>query len=546
MQTRAYRLSGLVAVLGLLTLLTGWLVILLAPTIGFAALAILALGVLLLITAFLMDFRRVGSALAGKRGRFGTGTTVMVSIFIGIILVINAISIGNYHRFDVTGVAQFTLTSQTKEVLGQLEAPVQVYVFLVPGDPFGDFIMNLLNEYQNQTDQLSVEAIDPDEHPDQARQYGIMMYPSVVFETEQGRRLVSPLEIAVLGTDQEGNQQLVGVEAEHPFTSAILEVTGIMQKKVYFLTGHGESSITTDYRFARDALLDNLYNVEPLNLLLSSGIPEDATAVIIAGAQRSLKSEEVEILENYLENDGWLMILTNPEAPPEIEQLLSAWGVEIEDGTIIDPSSYLSPSKDIPLVTWQRNFMALPELYFPGATAIIPQPGYIPIPVEIQPGIFQFIWMSENSPLTLVSLVRTSQDSWLDSDFDPAEEPEFNEEIDLAGSLNIGFLITNIPADESEERATEEVKGPRLLVFGDSDFATDQHFYNGYNADLFLNSVNRLTQGTELISIERKVLPFRRLIIGPEATRFIEYSSVGLVPLIVLVVGGIIWWRRRQ
>lgn len=544
MQTRAYRLSGLVAVLGLLTLLTGWLVILLAPTIGFAALAILALGVLLLITAFLMDFRRVGSALAGRRGRFGTGTTVMVSIFIGIILIINAISIGNYHRFDVTGVAQFTLTSQTKEILNQLEAPVQVYVFLVPGDPFGDFIMNLLNEYQNQTDQLSVEAIDPDEHPDQARQYGIMMYPSIVFETEEGRRLVSPLEIAVIGTDQEGNQQLVGVEAEHPFTSAILEVTGILQKKVYFLTGHGESSITTDYRFARDALLDNLYKVEPLNLLLTSGIPEDAAAVIIAGAQRSLKSEEVEILENYLENGGWLMILTNPEAPPEIAQLLSSWGVEIEDGTIIDPSSYLSPSKDIPLVTWQRNLLALPELYFPGATAIIPKAGFVPVPVVGETDI-QIVWTSQDSPLTLVSLIRTSQDSWLDSDFNPAEEPEFNEEVDRKGPLNIGFLIVVPPAENAQGELVEE-KMPRILVIGDSDFATNQHFYNGYNADLFLNSVNQLTQGTELISIERKVLPFRRLIVGPEATRFIEYSSVGLVPLIVLVVGSIIWWRRRQ
>jgi multisubunit Na+/H+ antiporter MnhB subunit len=182
-ESRVFRLSGLIAVLGLLALLIGWLVMLLAPAIGFAAWAILALGVLLLVTAFLMDFRRVGSALAGRRGRFGTGATVMVSIFIGIILLINAISIGNYHRFDVTGVAQFTLTSQTKEMLGQLEAPVQVLAFFVPGDPIGDFIINLLNEYQNYSDQLSVEAIDPDEHPDQARQYNVVIYPSVVFES---------------------------------------------------------------------------------------------------------------------------------------------------------------------------------------------------------------------------------------------------------------------------------------------------------------------------------------------------------------------------
>jgi ABC-type uncharacterized transport system involved in gliding motility auxiliary subunit len=289
-------------------------------------------------------------------------------------------------------------------------------------------------------------------------------------------------------------------------------------------------------------LLDNLYKVEPLNLLLTASIPEDAAAVIIAGPEKALKSEEVVILENYLENDGLLMILTNPEAPPEIEQLLSPWGVEIEEGTIIDPSSHLSPSKDTPLVTWQRNFLGLPELYFPGATALIPQAGYTPVPMLGETGMVRIFWTSQDSPIVMESLVRTSQDSWLDSDFDPAEEPEFNEEIDLEGPLNIGFLISILPTENAEGELVEE----KLLVIGDSDFASDQHFYNGNNADLFLNSINQLTQGTELISIDRKVLPFRRMIVGPEATRFIEYSSIGLLPLIVLVVGGIIWWRRRQ
>ena len=174
MQTtpRVYRFSGLIAVLGLLALLIGFIVMLLLPSIQYAAWGILVLGVLLLATAFIIDFRRVSHALTGRRGRFGAGTTVMASVFIGITILVNAISIGNYHRFDVTGVAQFTLTSQTKEVLSELETPVQVLFFSTPADPYGiaNYITNLLAEYQNYTDQLSVEYIDPDEHPDQARQ----------------------------------------------------------------------------------------------------------------------------------------------------------------------------------------------------------------------------------------------------------------------------------------------------------------------------------------------------------------------------------------
>ena len=522
MQTnpKVYRSSGLLAVLGLLALLVGFIVMLVLPGIQYAAWGILALGVILLASAFIIDFRRVSSALTGRRGRLGVGTTVMVSVFISIFILVNAISIGNYHRFDLVGVEQFILTSQTKEVLSNLETPVQALCFFTPSDPTGldinIYATSLLTRYQDHTDQLKIETIDPDEHPDQARQYGIIEYQTVVFKSGERYRLVSPQEIIV--------------QAEHAFTSAILEVTGIVQKKVYFLTGHGESNINSTasngYSRAGQGLLDNLYKVRTLDLMRTPGIPEDCAALIIAAPRKSLTSSEIEIIGHYLENDGWLMILTNPDCPSEIKQLLSAWWVNIEDGTVVDQSSHVAPNKDTPLVTRQRNALALPEIYFPGATAIIPQEDY-------------------PETIVLLPLVYTSKDSWLERDFDPLREPEFDEGIDLEGPLALGVLITTSPTEGAEEEPPEEGKGTRLVVIGDSDFASNGHFYNGNNSDLFLNAVNLLTAGKELISIERKVLPFRRLVIGAEAANFIRISSIGLLPLIVLLVGGVIWWRRR-
>ncbi|MBA7637695.1 hypothetical protein ES703_45341 [subsurface metagenome] len=167
------------------------------------------------------------------------------------------------------------------------------------------------------------------------------------------------------------------------------------------------------------------------------------------------------------------------------------------------------------------------------------------MPIATEAGMLQIVWMSENRQIQMLSLVRASQDSWLERDFDPSEAPEFDEEIDLKGPLTIGFLITTIPPDEAEEESPEVDEGTRLVVIGDSDFASNQHFYNGDNGNLFLNLVGLLTAGKELISIERKVLPFRRLVVGPEVANFINISSIGLLPLLVLVLGSIIWWRRR-
>ncbi|MDP2729509.1 MAG: Gldg family protein [Dehalococcoidales bacterium] len=533
-----FRYSGLSAVLGLGALLVGLIVMVLLPGIRLAAWGLLALGAGLLAIAFIIDFRRVRQAITGRRGLFSAGSTVMTSIFIGITLLVNAISIGSYYRFDATGLGQFTLTSQTRDALQEMETPVQALAFFVPGDPYGigvdigSYAFSLLEEYQNYTDKLSITEIDPDEHPDQARQYGITQYQSIVFESDLGRRIVPPQEIIQ--------------QAEHAFTSAIMEVTGVAQKKVYFLTGHGEHSISGDYTDARQGLLDNLYQVGTLDLLLNPAIPEDASAVIIAGAQQGLTDGEIEILESYLEDGGWLMLLLDPNPPQQVRQLLLPWGVQTEDGTIVDPSSSLSGDINSPIIPRIRNYFGFTGIYFPGSTTVIPQPGYSPQVLPGSGGTFlQIVWASENSSAVMYSLARTSQDSWLERDFQPGREPVFDEGVELKGPLELGFLLFLTPPVDEQGNPTAEVPDTRLVVIGDSDFASNQHFYNGDNGNLFLNSMELLTAGKELISIERKVLPFRRLVASSEVTNFIRISSVFLLPLLVLLGGGVIWWRRR-
>jgi len=509
--------TAVIAILGLISLAIGLILMLVLPGIRVISWGIMALGVIFLAAAFIIEFRRVRGALVSKRGKFGASTTIMVSIFIGIILLVNAISINSYHRFDFTGLSQFTLTSQTKDVLTKLEAPVEVLCFFVPDDAYGiaSYATSLLEEYKTYADQLSVKVIDPDEHPDQARQYEITQYQTVVFKGPEGTRLVFPQEIIT--------------EAEHAFTSAILEVTGITQKKVYFLTGHGEASILSGadngYSTAREGLLDNLYQISTLDLLITRSIPDDCATLVIAGPVKSLTSDEVDIIKEYLESSGRALILTNPNSPAEMKALVLPWGIKIEDGTLIDTASYAAPSMESPSVPRTRNLFELSVTYFPGATAILPE---------------------EETPenLQVAPLVWTSMDSWLERDYDPDEQPIFNEGIDLEGPLAIGVLIATAAPEEAEVELPEEEQ-TRLVIIGDSDFATNQHFLNGNNSDLFLNSVNWLTVGTELISIDRKVLQTRRLIIGPEEARFLNISSIGLLPIIILVIGGVIWWRRR-
>ena len=525
------------ALLGLVSLFISWILMLILPGIKTAAWILLGIGILLLIIAFIVDFRRVRSALVSRRGRFGTGTTLMVSIFIGIILLVNAISISNFHTFDFTGLSQFTLTSQTKEALtDKLDKPVEILCFFAPDNPVKEYSLTLLKEYENYSNQLSVKAIDPTLYPDQANQYGVVgtaaEYGTVVFKTEDGQRLVYGPEIAA--------------EAEHAFTSAILEVSGIIQKKVYFLTGHGEGDIesTTETGFSQayDGLRTNLFQVGTLNLLFTHKIPEDCAALVIAGPREPLENEEIEIIKGYIENRGPVVILLNPYPPPQMKQLLANWDIQIDDGLIVDPGSYSAPSVDTPLVPKIRNSLGLSTTYYPGATALIPEYGYMP--AMIPGAIVQIIWSNEDTNIEMFSLIRSSKDSWLEKDFNPYENPEFHEGVDVKGPLSIGFLITTASLTQQGEEEMEEIED-RFIVIGDSDFASNKNFAQGNNSDLFLSSINWLTAEEEIISIDRKVFQVRRLIIDRAGTRFLNYSSIGLLPILILAIGSIVWWRRR-
>jgi len=476
----------------------------------------------------------------------------MTSIFIGIFLLVNAISFQNHYRFDATGLSRFTLTEQTKDVLARMEIPVQVIGFFVPDslDPTGGvgaYSRNLLKEYQNYTTKLSFKEIDPQESPDQAAKYGISMLQTVVFVSEKGQRLVSPEEIIQFETDAQGNTQVSGVEAEHAFTSAILEVTGITQKKLYFITGHGESSIDSNMGAAAQSLKDNLYKLENLDLLLEHSIPPDATALIIAGPQKQLSTDELAIIQSYMAQGGWVMVMLNPNSSVDMKALLFPWGINLVDGVVVDPSSSLQGSISSPIVPRLRNFFGLNSLYFPGATALLPQPIFDPqiVPGESSDTPLQVVWTSENSSIVMLSLARTSPDSWLENDLEVGKTPVYDEASEIKGPLELALRLVLVPPTNAKGEETGTVPPTRLVIVGDTDFATDQNFFNGDNRDFFLNLVEVLTTGKQLVSIERKVLPFRRLIISQEKYTFMVISSIGLMPLLVFIAGGVIWWRRR-
>ena len=357
--------TGLLALIGVGLLFAAWVLNFVLPGSGIAVWAIVAVGAGFIAAAALWDLRRVRGALASRRGIIGIGASVSLSLAIGTVVLANLVSSTLFHRFDFTGLQQFTLTTQTKEVLAELDSEVEVVSFFAEPNPnmensaeiaaVNSFGFELLKEYETYTDRLRIRREDPELRPDLARQYGVNPFGAavgtVVFRGEFG-------QMNVYGPQIQG-------EAESAFTSALLQVTGTRQRVIYFLTGHGEGSILGEYESARRGLRDNLFQIGELNLDQVDDIPPNANVVIVAGPQAPYAPDEIELLGRYLRAGGRLALLLNPNPQQEFRDFAGDWWLTIEEGILVDPPAHVAPNVDVPLVDRARNAYGLREGVFP-------------------------------------------------------------------------------------------------------------------------------------------------------------------------------------
>ena len=91
----------------------------------------------------------------------------------------------------------------------------------------------------------------------------------------------------------------------------------------------------------------------------------------------------------------------------------------------------------------------------------------------------------------------------------------------------------------------QEKKEAKVVVVGDADFIDNQYIAKMYNGDLFLNMVNWLAGEEAFISIRPKATRGSMVLMTPQQTESIFFTSVLIFPEILLLAGIAIWWRRR-
>ena len=321
-------------------------------------------------------------------------------------------------RMDLTETRSFSLSGQTRNILNQIDKPIAVKVFISASGPSAqnkDKIKDLLDTYCYYNKNIKYEFIDPDTQPEITRRYEIKTYGTIVLE----------------GYDK---KQAVQTADEENITNALLKLTHKEQKKVYFLTGHGEHSFSADardsYSNAKSALEKNSYAIAEFNLLQQEDIPADAAAVIIAGPQKQIPEREQQVLKNFLARGGKVMLMIDPLTNTGMQDFLKGYGIEIGQDVVIDRLSRLfGASERVPVIMEYGNHKITENFsqptFFPDARSVVP---------------------SEKPPegIDLLVLASTSPNAWAERNLAMLQEGKavFDKNMDMPGPVPLVVLAT--------------------------------------------------------------------------------------------------------
>jgi len=305
----------------------------------------------------------------------------------------------------------------------------------------------------------------------------------------------------------------------------------------YFVQGHGEVGLQAregapTLAQAAAALGQEGYRVEPLNLVQAE-IPEDANVLVLAGPQRALFPGEVEKLQDYLAEGGRLLLLIGPRVDAGLDPLLEEWGVVLGDDIILEASSIsqlLGTGPAVALVTDYGDHPITAPLAAQRLMTLFP----LARSVETQ----------AREGIQATPLLRTGPQSWGETSPELERGPlQFDPDQDKPGPLTLGVALTRrLDADQADTGSPQEA---RLVVIGNVNFALNGNLRQQGNRDLFLNTLNWLTEQTEQISIRPKSITDRRLTLTGQNFRWLVLGSTVLLPLAALGSGAALWWQRR-
>lgn len=501
----------------------------------------------------------------GMPGGLAQGSMLSAGVLLvaALVGIVNYLGMRYYHRFDWTSSQTYSLSEKTTAILAGLDRDIDVTLLLRENSPLLESSKELLERYAAQSPRLHLRAVSVDRNLIEAQRlvdkYQLSGADVVVFASGDDRRVVE--ESALADYDYSafqygGRPELTGFKGEEAFSGAILELVERRKPRVLVTSGHGESGLdeTGTRGLSGIAGLVGKENVE-LTTWASLGqpdVPEGTDLLVVAGARARFVEPELQAFGRYLDRGGRMLVLLDPELVPGgglletgLESWLDAYGVQVGANIVLDPGA------TVPLYS--------PETLFAGASGGHPivrslEQARIGVIVALARSV-----AAGRAPEGTAAqvLLETTAEGWGETDLVNLRAIA-RDGRDVAGPVPIAVAVS-ASSPEAAAMAGEEPAEPsaapppageapawRLVVVGDSDFATNNLLELSGNPTMLANAFNWLLDRQKLLGIGPKKPDQVRMTLSPGQLSGITWLVLAGLPALAIAAGVAVYFRRRR
>ncbi len=507
----------------------------------------------------------------GPRGWVAQGSMLSAGVLLvaALVGIVNYLGMRYYKRFDWTSSQIYSLSDKTLAILAGLDRDIDITLFLPDGTPLHDSSKELLERYAAKSPRIHFRAISADKNLIEAQRlvdrFQLANLNVVVFESGDDRRVVEESDLAdydYSALQYGGSPELTGFKGEEAFSGAILELVESRKPKVLLTSGHGEASIEEPDAGGLSGVAGLLgkENVE-LTSWASLGQPEvpaEADLLVIAGAKTRFVEPELAAFGRYLDRGGRMLVLLDPELTQAgglvetgLESWLDAYGVRVGANIVVDPGA------TVPLYS--------AETLFAGAFGAHP---IVRSLEQAKVGVIVALARSVGAGrapegTTAEVLLETTAEGWGESDLANLRAVARDSK-DLTGPVPLAVAVSAQSKDAAPQVLEDEELNPespvptpklaaggdapawRLVVVGDSDFATNSLLALSGNPTLLANAFNWLLDRQKLLGIGPKKPEQVRMTLTPGQLSGITWLVLAGLPALAIAAGVAVYFRRRR
>ncbi len=481
-----------------------------------------ALFLFFLATAF--SYKTILDLFKMRTTKYGLNMGTMVALGFVLYFCLNLFAFRYDKSIDITSAKLNSLSLQSLEILDSLKEDVEFRVYF-QGKAHANQNMalkTLFKKYTRESNKVKPRFIDA--HKDPAS----VQYLS---RDDQGK-------IVVFVQKGERKERVRAPVSEEAITSALFRLSQTDSKKIYFLTGHGERSINASavsgvgISLLAKGLRGKGLSLEELNLIQKQDIPKDAAMVAILGPKKALLKREVLTLKDYLLEGGRLLLASDPSQQDNLNELSRMVGIKNE-------KKYLLTTQTIA----GADAMSVLGQEFDSENPITSGLAEDSITLFYEASAL----IREKSQFKISGMVRTPEVVIpVKSLITYKKEIKGKKPQRAVVAMTVMGSFGEAAHNDHNHGDSLDVKEKEFFVavFGDSDFLTDIYLDTGFNRDLALNTFAQIVGKSNLVSIRPREAADTKLVLTQARSAFVVIFPI-LIPLILLIIASILWFRKR-